>query len=126
MSELASSSASPITRREFYGALTLIWVYLFILFGDMLRVEWQWTRGVCWFASLFMAVVYLSQAFGSRGTSAIDAAKLPPLSEGVREIARDPSRKIEAIKVYREETGCGLAEAKAAVEAFQRDAGLMN
>lgn len=42
----------------------------------------------------------------------------PPLSDRVKELARDPARKIEAIKVYREETGAGLAEAKEAVEAF--------
>jgi exopolyphosphatase/pppGpp-phosphohydrolase len=40
------------------------------------------------------------------------------LSDRVKEMARDPSRKIEAIKVYREETGAGLAEAKEIVEAF--------
>jgi hypothetical protein len=40
------------------------------------------------------------------------------LSDRVKEIARDPSRKIEAIKAYREETGQGLYEAKQAVDAF--------
>jgi hypothetical protein len=40
-----------------------------------------------------------------------------PLSDRVKQLASDPSRKIEAIKVYREETGAGLAEAKEAVEA---------
>jgi hypothetical protein len=40
------------------------------------------------------------------------------LSDRVKELARDPNRKIESIKVYREETGAGLAEAKRAVEAF--------
>ena len=40
------------------------------------------------------------------------------MSDRVKELARDPSRKIEAIKVYREETGARLAEAKEAVEAF--------
>jgi|GEM_PF-1764583 len=40
------------------------------------------------------------------------------LSDRVKELARDPSRKIEAIKAYREETGAGLAEAKQTVEAF--------
>jgi ribosomal protein L7/L12 len=46
---------------------------------------------------------------------------LPPLSENVKRIARDPSGRIEkimAIKAYREETGAGLAEAKNAVEAW--------
>jgi hypothetical protein len=40
------------------------------------------------------------------------------LSDRVKELARDPNRKIEAVKFYREETGAGLAEAKGAVEAF--------
>ena len=40
------------------------------------------------------------------------------LSERVKEIANDPARKIEAIKAYRDETGAGLADAKAAVEAY--------
>jgi ribosomal protein L7/L12 len=40
------------------------------------------------------------------------------LSERVKELARDPSKKINAIKVYREETGAGLKESKEAVEAW--------
>ena len=40
------------------------------------------------------------------------------LSDRVKELARDPNRKIEAIKAHLEETGAGLAEAKNAVEAF--------
>jgi ribosomal protein L7/L12 len=42
----------------------------------------------------------------------------PEMSERVKELARDSGRKIEAIKVYREETGASLAEAKNAVETF--------
>ncbi len=41
-----------------------------------------------------------------------------PLSDRVKQLAADPARKIEAIKVYRDETGAGLAEAKEAIEAF--------
>jgi ribosomal protein L7/L12 len=41
-----------------------------------------------------------------------------PLSDRVKQLAADPGRKIEAIKVYREETGAGLAEAREATEAF--------
>jgi ribosomal protein L7/L12 len=40
------------------------------------------------------------------------------LSDRVKELARVPSRKIQAIKVYQEETGAGLREAKDAIEAF--------
>ena len=39
------------------------------------------------------------------------------LSQAVRDLANQ-GRKIEAIKVYREETGVGLKEAKDAVEAY--------
>lgn len=50
----------------------------------------------------------------------IDVNQPPVMSDRVKEIARDPDRKIEAIKAYREETGAGLAEAKTAVEQYQR------
>ncbi len=50
--------------------------------------------------------------------SGIDLLEGLPLSDRVKEIARDPPRKIEAIKIYREETGAGLAKAKEAVEAY--------
>jgi len=50
--------------------------------------------------------------------SGIDVLKGLRLSDRVKELARDPARKIEAIKAYRDETGTGLAEAKEAVEAY--------
>jgi hypothetical protein len=48
----------------------------------------------------------------------VDPTQGLPLSDRVKEFAGDPSRKIEAIKVYRKETGASLAEAKEAIEAF--------
>jgi hypothetical protein len=39
-------------------------------------------------------------------------------SEDLRRLARDPTQKIAAIKLYRERAGVGLMEAKQAVEAF--------
>ncbi len=48
----------------------------------------------------------------------IDVAARLNLSDRVKDIAADPGRKIEAIWAYREETGCGLAEAKDAVELY--------
>lgn len=41
-----------------------------------------------------------------------------PLSPEVQELARDPARKIQAIKLHREQTGAGLKEAKDEVESF--------
>jgi ribosomal protein L7/L12 len=52
------------------------------------------------------------------GNAGIELPQGQPLSDRVKEIAREPGRKIEAIKVYREETGVGLAEAKQAVEEY--------
>jgi len=46
------------------------------------------------------------------------AGRAPALSRQVQELASDPSRKISAIKAYRQETGLGLKEAKDAVEAW--------
>ena len=44
-----------------------------------------------------------------------DAAGLATVSSGVRDLVAQ-GRKIEAIKLLREETGAGLAEAKAVVD----------
>ncbi|MFO0927506.1 MAG: hypothetical protein U0736_10770 [Gemmataceae bacterium] len=48
------------------------------------------------------------------------SASRPPWSDSPElcRLARDPRQKIAAIKLYRERTGVGLAEAKQAVEAF--------
>lgn len=47
----------------------------------------------------------------------VDPAGPEGLSEEVRRLADDPGRKIQAIKLHREQTGIGLKEAKDAVEA---------
>jgi hypothetical protein len=43
---------------------------------------------------------------------------IPPPKAGWQELADDPARKIEAVKVYREQHGAGLFEAKKAVEDY--------
>ena len=51
---------------------------------------------------------------------------LPPqgkMSDEVRQLARDPAGKIEAIKLHREQTGLGLAEAKSDVEDYIKTVG---
>ena len=50
-----------------------------------------------------------------RQSATVSTAWQQPAAEG---------RKIEAIKIYREETGCSLKEAKDAVEAWQRAEGI--
>jgi ribosomal protein L7/L12 len=51
--------------------------------------------------------------------SASAASNHPPFDERIRQLLID-GQKIEAVKVYREETGAGLREAKEAVEAIER------
>ena len=48
----------------------------------------------------------------------LDTSKPPPLSESVKELARQPDGKFTAIHAYRAETGAGLAEAQAVVEEY--------
>jgi len=50
------------------------------------------------------------------------AASTDPSAE-VRELARDPRRRIEAIRLYREQSGMELREAKAVVEALAAQQG---
>ncbi len=103
-----------VTRREFYSALVIIWIYIMLVLGNLFKADERWTTGLLWAASLLMVIAYSVAAFlgkPSRGTVPIAA-----MSDRVKELASDPSRKIEAIKLYREETGLGLAEAKEAVE----------
>jgi hypothetical protein len=105
-----------ITRREFYGALGIVWFYIMLVLGDLFRLESRWTTGILWLASFVLAMTYVAQAsLGARGSG---SGRRAALSERVKEIASDPSRKLEAIQAYREETGASLADAKEAVEAF--------
>jgi ribosomal protein L7/L12 len=105
-----------LTRREFYTALGIVWLYIFLVLGDLVRLQERSTTIILMVAALLMTFVYVG--LGLRGPG-VTSDKPPPLSDRVKELASDPSRKIEAIKAYREETGAGLAEAKAAVEAYQ-------
>ena len=76
---------------------------------------------ICGISLGFLAGVWVGEARATAHGSAsarVDRANLPPLSDHVKEIASVPSRKIEAIKAYREESGARLADAKQAVEAY--------
>ena len=44
----------------------------------------------------------------------------PPITDDVQVLARRPGSKIAAIKLYRQQTGAGLKEAKDAVERMAR------
>ncbi|HSW01062.1 MAG TPA: hypothetical protein VLI39_12875 [Sedimentisphaerales bacterium] len=75
-----------------------------------------------WSGFLFGAGLVLMGAlflFGPR-TRRIDVAALPQPSEKIRAKWDDPNCSlVEAVKAYREDTGCGLAEAKAVVDSYR-------
>jgi ribosomal protein L7/L12 len=45
---------------------------------------------------------------------------VPELSPEVQELARDPRRRIQAVRRHREQTGLSLADAKADIEDYYR------
>jgi large subunit ribosomal protein L7/L12 len=63
----------------------------------------------------------LDLILGKLGIPVPDPGATSGLSPAVRELLTNESRKIEAIKLHREETGVGLKEAKDAVEAYLAD-----
>lgn len=76
--------------------------------------------GISWdtVAIMSLAVCFGHNALSKLGSILVDPDKLPELSDRCKKIARDPKRKVEAVKIYREETGQQLRESKIAVEAF--------
>jgi hypothetical protein len=105
-----------VTRREFYGGLALVWAYIMLVISELIRREWRWTMGLLLLASCVVTILFSVLAFRSSRMGA--TGNRNALSNRVKELAADPARKIEAIQVYREETGASLADAKEAVEAF--------
>jgi hypothetical protein len=88
---------------------------------------WVWIVGVC-FAGQWISVMRSNDTLRKRLWDleirlhklqahlglAIDAN--PPITDDVKALARTPGSKIAAIKLYRQQTGAGLKEAKDAVE----------
>lgn len=74
------------------------------------RVAWGLVLGLCF--------GYLAGVSVGARRGETDVLQLPPLSDGVKQLAREPDGLIPAIKACREETGAGLKEAKTAVEAY--------
>lgn len=58
-----------VTRREFYSALVVVWLYIMLVTGDLARVGGSWTNWILWAASLFMVVAYSIKGFRARAAS---------------------------------------------------------
>jgi hypothetical protein len=120
---MAGEERKPDARRVFRFLAGVIAVFCFILFAWFVFGPDRGDAGLLPFFFLASGFMMAGLAltgnvpwWGRGGTSGTNAKAA--LSDRVKQLASDPSKKIEAIKTYREETGAGLAEAKEAVEAF--------
>jgi hypothetical protein len=50
----------PLSRKDFYRALTVIWAFLWLLAAALHNAE-LWSTGLLWVASLVMVVTYALQ-----------------------------------------------------------------
>jgi hypothetical protein len=103
--------------RDLRRSLVIAWLFILVL---ILRMP---DKNILDLILILIAVGSMGSIMNwSSRPGPIDFSSLPELSEQCKELAKDPKRKIEAVLLYREETGLGLQEAKAAVEAFVRSA----
>jgi hypothetical protein len=56
---MAESSTTPtVTRKEFYSALSLIWLYIMLVIGQLLNDDAKWTLYVLFAAALVMSLTF--------------------------------------------------------------------
>jgi hypothetical protein len=52
------SSNPPVTRKEFYVALAMIWLYIAIVIGQFLKDDAKWSLYVLFAAALIMTFTF--------------------------------------------------------------------
>lgn len=126
-----NGGASMWVLRVLSGFLWVAGIFWFIpaawslFFRDQMDSLGAWHRmmagcaffGIAALVNIYEKLDQIAKGLQRLGSPSMNAQR-QPLSDRVKHLAIDPAKKIEAIKVYREETGAGLAEAKEAVEAF--------
>ncbi len=55
-----------VTRRDFYGALSIIWLFIMFIFGDLYRGSDSWPRAVLFVSPFIMAISYSIIALRSK------------------------------------------------------------
>jgi hypothetical protein len=73
---MADDSSTFVTRRELYSSLSLVWLYILLVLGDLLRIDWRWSTGILWGAALFMSLFFTFSAWKLRQRSASEKKKL--------------------------------------------------
>ena len=55
-----------VTRREFYMALAVVWLYIMAILGRMAEADAKWTTRLLCILSLVISIMYAVMAFRSR------------------------------------------------------------
>jgi ribosomal protein L7/L12 len=112
-----SDSTVYITRKEFHSEIMIVWMILTMILLELSnQADGRKKTGVFIVAAVAFTFWMISIFRLRKENQAQPQMALPPLSDTVKQIASDPSRKVEAIKAYKDETDLGLADAKRAVE----------
>jgi hypothetical protein len=77
-----------------------------------------WSNVAFGIACVILVLLWIGR-LNSRGSDRPVGPRQPP-SDEVKVLARTPGRKIAAIKLYRDQTGAGLRDAKEVVEEIER------
>ena len=113
---------ASVTRGELYPIVASIYLLIAITLLAVTGEASSILRTIGYFimfgVAVSLSILFSVLAIRERGREARGSGDQAALSDRVKQLASDPSQKIEAIKVYREETGASLVEAKEAVEAF--------
>jgi len=64
------STNPPVTRKEFYIALAMIWIFMAIVIGQLLKSDAQWSLYV-----LFAAALILTFTFSIAGIRIVGKSK---------------------------------------------------
>jgi FtsH-binding integral membrane protein len=49
---------SPVSQVQFYGALSIVWLFIMLLLGGMMRPESRWALLLLWAVSFLMVIAY--------------------------------------------------------------------
>lgn len=86
----------------------------------MPAIGWEWAAGLALWTVAVFRLGYGMGRLVRDGSSIvpIDITRASPAARAAIDDALGRGRKIEAIRVLRQDTSCGLAEAKATIEAL--------
>jgi hypothetical protein len=53
-----ADKSTHVTRREFYSALSLLWLYIMVVIGDLLKSDPSFSKWILWGGPLLLWLTY--------------------------------------------------------------------